>query len=110
MSKENNNKKPLIRKIHIISFLTLLEKLYQDGNDYIDIQLESSTDLIDNIKVITREEYAHKPGDDEDEDGDDEEERDEGPEDIYLNMVGGESSLSQDDDDDDEDINLMDRI
>lgn len=105
MNNNNKNNKPIIRKIHIISFITLLEKLYQDGNDFIDIQLESSTALVDNIKVIVKEEYKHKP---EDEDEDDEDER-EIDEDIYLNMVGGQGDPNEEDDEDDE-INLMDRV
>ena len=105
-----NNKKPIIRKIHIQSFISLLEKLYQDGNDFFDIQMMSSTNNVDNIRIITREEYRTMLDDDDDDD--DEDESLEEDRDIYLNMVHGISDQKEDDVEEDEEgdkDNFMDR-
>ena len=105
-----NNKKPIIRKIHIQSFISLLEKLYQDGNDFFDIQMMYSTNNVDNIRIITREEYRIMPDDDDDDDNDDESLKED--RDIYLNMVHGISGQKEDDVEEDEEgdkDNFMDR-
>jgi hypothetical protein len=58
------NQKLQIKKVPILSLLSILEDLYMEGTIYVDIEgVSSSEEFSDSIKVIVRPEYVEKEED-----------------------------------------------